>query len=376
MLKLLAWPVRFAMIGAGVGAWLLFHALSAAPGLAERIYGNGIGPLLASMLSSLTGTVPVSLAELLVLAFLVRQLWGLAGGIAEVRAGERGPLGALLAGAVRLAADLGLVVALFYVLWGFNYARPPLEQRQQWNGREADVEELARLANEMVEAANFEYAGIAGGDDLGSPSRAPARGELIDQLDAGWREASGVLGSPATAVTGFGDPKPLFASFVLDYTLTSGFYFPWTAEANYNAGTPHVSLPHVIAHEMSHQRGFAREDEANFTGFLAAAAAPAPYARYSAYVFAQGQLLATLSRYDRDRAVALAANRLPGVQRDLTAARAYWAQFEGPASRTSRSMYDAYLRGQRVPEGVVSYSRSVELLVAYARSRGGWLVRR
>ena len=157
--------------------------------------------------------------------------------------------------------------------------------------------------------------------------------------------------------------------------MTSGFYFPWTGEANYNRGTPPVSLPHVLAHEMSHQRGFAREDEAGFAGFLAASLAAEPYARYAAYVFAQGQLLSTLARYDRDRAVELAALRFPGVQRDIRAAAEYWQQFEGPTSRATRSMNDAYLRTNRVPGGILSYSRAVELLVAYARSRGGWLVR-
>jgi len=45
------------------------------------------------------------------------------------------------------------------------------------------------------------------------------------------------------------------------------------------------------------------------------------------------------------------------------------------SSRATRSMNHAYLRTNRVPGGILSYSRSVELLIAYARSRGGWLVR-
>jgi hypothetical protein len=92
-------------------------------------------------------------------------------------------------------------------------------------------------------------------------------------------------------------------------------------------------------------------------------------------VFAQRQLLSALARHDRDGAAELAGRRLPGVQRDIDAARAYWEQFEGRASRTARRMNNAYLHSQRVPGGILSYQRSVELLIAYARSRGGWLVR-
>lgn len=371
----LKWRPRLLLIGAGAGAFVLFRALSTAPGLTEAVYGNGLGLLFASILSTLTGLVPISVAEILIVAFVVRQLWGAADGLLAVRNGDRFLGNALAGGALRLGADVGVVVVLFYLLWGFNYARAPLEERRQWNGREADVEELARLAQETIEAANFEYTGFTFADDLGEPSQAPERGELVEQLTAGWQEAGNILGAPRAAALGFGDPKSLFASRLLDYGQTSGFYFPWTGEANYNRGTPDVSMPQVIAHEMSHQRGFAREDEANFAGYLAASLAPEPYPRYSAYVFAQRQLLSALARYDRERAATLARLRLPGVQRDIRAADAYWAQFEGRTSRATRSMNNAYLRTNQVPGGILSYTRSVELLVAYARDRGGWLLR-
>jgi len=366
---------RLALMGAGLAAFVVFQALARVPRVTEAVYGNVVGPLVVSLLSTITGLVPISLAEIVVVGFVLRQLWGATTGLSAVRNGDRFLSNALAGGALRLGADIGVVVLLFYTLWGFNYARPPLEERQQWNGREADVEELARLATEMVEAANFEYASFTFNDDLGEPSQVPERDELLGHLHAGWEKAGEVLGSPAAAILGFGNPKGLLVSSVLDYGQTSGFYFPWTGEANYNRNTPDMSLPHVIAHEMSHQRGYAREDEANFAGYLAAAGAPQPYPRYSAYVFAQRQLISALARYDRDRAVGIVALRQPGVQRDIDAANEYWAQFDGPTSRASRSMNNAYLRTNRIPDGVLSYGRSVELLVAYARSRGGWLVR-
>ncbi|MEC7901004.1 MAG: DUF3810 family protein, partial [Acidobacteriota bacterium] len=55
-------------------------------------------------------------------------------------------------------------------------------------------------------------------------------------------------------------------------------------------------------------------------------------------------------------------------------AEEHWQQFEGHASRTTRSMNNAYLRTNRVPGGILSYNRSVKLLIGYARSRGGRLI--
>lgn len=370
----LHWRSRLALAGTGVVTFGLFRLLMMAPGFTETIYGRGIGPLFASLLSNISGIIPVSLAEILVVVFVVRQLFGVIKGFSQVRNDDRQFSNAVAAGVLRLGADVGIVVTTFYLLWGFNYARPSLEVRQQWNGSHAQVEELARLAQEMINAANFEYVSITGSEDLGQPTTGPQHATLVEQLSTCWKSAEGILGLPRSALLGFGNPKRSWASLVLDYGQTSGFYFPWTGEANYNRGTPDVSMPQVIAHEMSHQRGFAREDEANFAGYLAASLSDESYPRYSAYVFAQRQLLSALSGYDTDHARELVRQRLPGVQRDIRAANAYWQQFEGHASRTTRSMNNAYLRTNRVPGGILSYNRSVELLIGYARSRGGWLI--
>jgi hypothetical protein len=128
-----------------------------------------------------------------------------------------------------------------------------------------------------------------------------------------------------------------------------------------------------VAHEKAHQRGVHREDEANFLGWLAAASSPDPYARYSAAVFAQRHLLWALIPVDEEAARALVAHRLPGVQRDVDDLRAYWAPAEGLTGRVAERVNDAYLRTNRVPDGVASYGRAAELLLLWAERHGGSL---
>lgn len=368
--------LRAITILAGVACVLLFALSTRFPGIVERLYGSGAGPAIASLVSSSTGWLGVSLAEFLIVGFVLRQLFSAARGIGRLRREVLTWRRALTDGALRLGADLAVVVMLFYVLWGFHYARRPLEQRQEWNGAGAKTAEIAILAEELVEAANFAYLSLHHSDDAGVPTAAVIdRDELVATLTEGWQGAEAVLGAPSVAGLGYGPPKPLLSSPLLNWLQLSGFYFPWTGEANYNRDVPAPVLPHVMAHEMAHQRGLAREDEANFAGFLMAASAPHDWPRYAAYLFAQGQLLGTLARADRDGAVALARRRFPGVRRDLEAVREHWAQYEGPAGDAARAVNDAYLRSQRVPGGILSYGRSVELLVAYARSRGGHLLR-
>lgn len=50
-----------------------------------------------------------------------------------------------------------------------------------------------------------------------------------------------------------------------------------------NTTVPRFLEPYVTAHEMAHQLGYAKENEANFVGFLACRSYDNPAFRYSAY---------------------------------------------------------------------------------------------
>ena len=56
-------------------------------------------------------------------------------------------------------------------------------------------------------------------------------------------------------------PKPLINSRLLSVQQLCGIYSPFTIEANYNREMPYYNIPHTICHELSHLKGFMREDE-------------------------------------------------------------------------------------------------------------------
>ena len=124
------------------------------------------------------------------------------------------------------------------------------------------------------------YAEIHGGDDAGTPTRFADRAAMEHALEEGWRRAAEATGlEDAVARRGYGPIKrPLILSRALDWLGISGFYLPFTGEANVNRGIPDVTYPHTAAHEKSHQRGLNPEDEANFFGYLAAVSAPSSLA--------------------------------------------------------------------------------------------------
>ncbi len=365
---------RLTFIALGASAYLGFLVLSRIPGSFGTNALTAVGERITSLLTVLSSGVPFPLAELLLLALLLRWVVGVGLDLRRTRRTtvRWGP--PLASAALRPAGDLGLLVFLFYLIWGFGYAAEPLEQRLGLDPSPLEVEELRELAHEMVEAANREYRTIHGAADAGVPTQLPAEAwsATAAELARGWARVGPVLelgrgGSPLTV-------KPLRLGRGVRHLGISGLYVPFTGEALVVPDLPGVSLPMTMAHETAHQLGVAHEGDANFAGFLAASRSQDAILRYSAFVFAQRQMLAALAPADPESVEELAAARLPGVTRDLADLRRYWAEVEGVASEVGERVNHAYLRRQGVAEGVRSYAMSTQALVRFARTQGGSLL--
>jgi hypothetical protein len=233
---------------------------------------------------------------------------------------------------------------------------------------------VARLSADLVIAANQAYRAIHGSDDAGAPTRFHGSTVTLDRaVESGWQRAAAALRLTSGEEKRRGRFKSLTTGTLAARLGLSGFYFPFTAEANVIGRIPAVMLPHVVAHEKAHQRGIAPEDEANFLGCLAALSSPDPVVRYAGLVFAQRQILRVHFSIDAEEARQQVQSRVHGVQRDIDDLAAFWRRYEGPAAEVSNKLNDAYLKSNRVEGGVESYGKSVELLMRYAAARGGTL---
>ena len=72
----------------------------------------------------------------------------------------------------------------------------------------------------------------------------------------------------------------------MSYMKILGMYAPFTIEANYNANAPDFAKPFTVCHELSHLKGFMREDEANFIAYLACTGSDNVYLQYAGWVYA------------------------------------------------------------------------------------------
>jgi hypothetical protein len=358
-------------ISLGVLGWVGFLVLSASPALGEAVAGTGPIPALRRSVSLVTGVIPFPLAEIFVGFVVWRQIRGLWVGIQSRRTGSVATPRLLGAGALRLSQDLGVLLFLFYLLWGFQYARPGLEDQLGIPAAgEVSVEELRRLATRAVDRGNELYHEIHGSPDSGEPTAAPRISLALPGLEEAWVRVDSEYGLRPEARRRHGAPKAFLASPVMKRLGVAGMYFPYTGEALVLRDLPGIVVGMDLGHEMAHQRGFASESDANVLGFLVARASPDAIVRYSAYSFLQRQLVSALQRASPTLAREVVRGREPGVTRDLQDLQEYWEPARGVAGRTATRMNDAMLRSHGIPEGVASYQGSVWVLVALARARG------
>ena len=59
------------------------------------------------------------------------------------------------------------------------------------------------------------------------------------------------------------------------------------------------------------------------------------------------------------------------MQRDLAERAEHWAQYEGPVQEASNAANDAYLKANNQSDGMRSYGRMVDLLLAEQRAGEG-----
>lgn len=168
-------------------------------------------------------------------------------------------------------------------------------------------------------------------------------------------------------------PKPIKNSFFMSQQYLTGIYFPFTIEANYNDQMYAVNMPETICHELSHTKGFIREDEANILAFLACYKSDNNDYRYSGCLSALRYVLGKCDEHCSDETKnRLYSSLADGVRIDWNANSEYWASVQKSdeglfksetVAEVSDKAMEASLQFGGVEDGKRSYGRMVDLLL-------------
>ena len=346
-----------ALLGAlGIAAHFTLRKNTA---LMRRLSAGFVQPLHRG-LAVLTARLPFSLAEFLyalvlggTIVYIILELVRLI-----CRGGRGRRLYRML---MRLTALCLSVYALFCLLWGVYYYGDDFVEKSGLAMEEISAEDLELVTLYFAARLN-EYASQVPRD--GEGLCASRRAEILAKSPALFRQLSAAypcLDGPEVPAKG------MFFSRVMSIIDFTGFFCPFTGEANVNADFPVGLFASTVAHELSHQRGVAKEQEANFTAVLASLEnGDADYC-YSACMLAYIHLGNALASIRPESARMIAAGLDEGVRRDLRAGNEYWARFESPVQTVTNTVYEGFLQSYEQKLGMRSYGACVDLLVNYYR---------
>jgi hypothetical protein len=335
--------------------------LSWYPEAVEKYYSRGVYPFLARGQRLLFGWAPFSVGDILYGGAVILLLYRLVRLIRQLvrRQAERGWLLQLLR---RTVFVLLWVYVLFNGLWGLNYNRLGIADQLQLQVQPYSTAELNELTEVVVEELN----------DLDNRARLH-RADLANPASL---RAGAIRAYDSLAVS---DPMFTYRSPSVKSSLYSypglyigfgGYYNPFTGEAQVNTRDPLFGQPFTTCHEMGHQLGYAKENEANFIGFLAARSSPDAAFQYSVYL--DLFLYSVRELYFRDSVLAktFKGRLAPGVRDDLRELQRFNRKYANPLEPLIWKIYGRYLQANHQPHGIVTYSEVTAWLIAYAHKNG------
>ena len=323
---------------------------------AEWITVN-VGFYIRRALAELTGGFKISLAEVLIIlspVILVLILF-----VASKRKGIKAKVSFLVC--------LLSVISLFYTGYvytlGIGYHRTSLSSRIAVDAADVNEESLYKtlliLSSEcenLIGDIEYSESGSSVSDiDFDTMCEEVLKG--YERLDRDFPELN-IQNFDSIA-------KPVNLSAGMTKLDLLGVYTYFTGESNVNVHYPDYNIPFTIAHELAHQRGIARENEANFIAFLVCIRADSPYVRYSGFINMFEYVLSSLGRTSVEKKREI-LNDIPDKMRGemIAQSKFYQENKSELLGKISELVNDNYLKAQGT-EGVVSYGLVTELCVAY-----------
>ncbi len=262
---------------------------------------------------------------------------------------------------LRILALLNIIYFIYQIFWGMLYFQTPIIKKLPTQ-KEPTVKHAKILALKYLgkcrdtrKLTKEDHNGIFIIIDL----KAVQHEILLQQI----RLPKQISNKKPTEIHSF---KPSIFRNIMSFTGILGYYNPFTAEAQFNSQLPNTLIPFTSAHESSHQLGFAREQEANFIGYLIGTHSDNPELRYSTEYFTLKSLLNFIADKDPEFVKSVLKNYSPEMKRDRAYERAFMMKHQGWLDDFFGFTNNLFLKSNQ-QEGSVTYSYFIDLLLNYEK---------
>ncbi|HRD58126.1 MAG TPA: DUF3810 domain-containing protein [Ferruginibacter sp.] len=250
-----------------------------------------------------------------------------------------------------------IVYIVFNIFWGINYNRMGIAQQLGLQHEKYSTAELREMNCLLIDKLNNSKRTL-----IRKSTAYPTNRELFRKVLMAYDSLANEFSflkysSPSIKSSMYG--------WLGNYTGFTGYYNPFSGEAQVNTTIPKFLQPYTSCHEVAHQIGYAKEMEANFVGYLAAKASPDTLFHYSVYLdlftyanrnlFMNDSLAARIYRKELDTA----------VKADILEWRKFNFKHVGKLEPLVRWAYGKFLQSNQQPNGISSYDEVTGFLIAY-----------
>jgi hypothetical protein len=314
------------------------------PAMVEHYYSEGIYTFIAKFFSIFSNIIPFSLWDvfwvliiLLIISGLILVLF------------KKIKIGWYILRTLQL---LAILYSFFYIVWGYNYFRPKIEKRNEWETPKADSMIFQSILDSIIRQTNSNYISISSTD----------YSRIDNYVEESYRKNSRELGIGYP--NGTRRPKTmLFSSFYGELGL-NGYFGPFFNEIHINYYLFPMDYPFVLAHEKAHQFGIASEAEANLVAFVICVKSEDQRLKYSGY---QSLLLYFLKDASRMKNYQEYFNKIDKkVLQDFRYRQKYYEGLENRnLSNMQTAVNNSYLKANNIKKGVKNYNQVVSLVISW-----------
>jgi len=351
--------------------WLLFLLILALviklfsldPSRVERYYTYGFYPHFSAFMRILLGWIPFSMGDILyVTAFLllVGKTWKLISLLAKRKVKEY--LSWIL---FRKYLKLVLwIYIIFNLAWGLNYDRLGIASQLGLEVKKYSRDELFALTTTLAARLN-QYAAEV---DTVKRERLNRKDSLFSVGVANYKGLEYrypflTYNHPCIKASLFSPVGHLFGF--------SGYLNPFTGEAQINTIEPVFVKPFVLDHEIAHQLGYGKENEASFVSWLACRESTDIDFRYSVYyeLFFDAYIECLQTR-DTAYLGPLRRSMHDRVRRDKYEELQFRLKRKNVMEPLVSDFYNNYLKLNKQPKGLQTYNEVTAWLIAYMKKYG------
>lgn len=332
----------------------------------EAVYATGVYTAWAKMMRYMFGWLPFSIGDILyglaVLWIIIKLIKG-----TKLLLQQKATWKGTGIRSYKLLLLLATVYIVFNAFWGINYNRQGIAKQLGLTTDSVSYTDLKQTTALLIEKMNATKQHL-----ITNNIQYPNNKTLFKRVHAAYNKAQSQY--PFLAYKPVSLKSSLWG-WLGNYTGFTGYYNPFTGEAQVNTTVPKFLQPFVACHEVAHQLGYAKENEANSVGYIAALHSGDTLLLYSTYFdlynYASSALYFQAFMQKDTLLIKDYSNRLlPQVKNDIKEMRIFNNSHRSPLEPMVRKGYNFYLENNNQPLGIKSYDAVTTFLIAYYKKFG------